>query len=66
MKYKDYYAALGVPFEQIVVTDTVPLRPGAPDNVVVLSLAGVLADSIRQIATGGSVSRGFSGENQLF
>ena len=35
-----------------------PAAPGAPDNVVVLSLAGVLADSIRQISTGGSVSRG--------
>ena len=55
-----------VPFEQIVVTDTVPLLPGAPDNVVVLSLAGVLADSIRQIATGGPATRGFSGENKLF
>jgi ribose-phosphate pyrophosphokinase len=55
-----------VPFEKIVVTDTVPLQPGAPDNVVVLSLAGVLADSIRQVATGGSVNRGFSGENMLF
>ena len=26
-------------FEQIVVTDTIPLRPGAPDNVRVLSCA---------------------------
>jgi ribose-phosphate pyrophosphokinase len=61
-----YETLAAVPFEQIVVTDTVPLRPGAPDNVVVLSLAGVLADSIRQIFTGGSVSREFSGANQLF
>jgi ribose-phosphate pyrophosphokinase len=61
-----YETLAGVAFEQIVVTDSVPLRPGAPDNVVVLSLAGVLADSIRQIFTGGSVSREFSGANQLF
>ena len=52
--------------EQIVVTDTVPLRPGAPDNVVVLSVAGLLADSITQIFTGGSLSRVFSGDNLLF
>ena len=25
------------PFERIVVTDTIPLRPGAPDNITVLS-----------------------------
>jgi ribose-phosphate pyrophosphokinase len=55
-----------VPFEQIVVTDTVPLAPGAPDNVKVLPLAPILADSIRQIFTGGSISEAFGGENQLF
>jgi ribose-phosphate pyrophosphokinase len=55
-----------VPFEQIVVTDTVPLPPGAPANVVRLSLAGVLADTIRQIGTGTPANRGFSGENKLF
>ncbi len=54
------------PFEQVVVTDTIPLRPGAPDNVVVLSCAGLLADTIRQIFTDGSVSAVFGGENQLF
>jgi ribose-phosphate pyrophosphokinase len=54
------------PFEQVVVTDTIPLRPGAPDNVVVLSCDGLLADTIRQIFTDGSVSAVFGGENQLF
>jgi ribose-phosphate pyrophosphokinase len=54
------------PFEQVVVTDTLPLRPGAPDNVVVLSTASLLADTIRQIFTDGSVSGVFGGENQLF
>ncbi|HTP20433.1 MAG TPA: ribose-phosphate pyrophosphokinase [Solirubrobacteraceae bacterium] len=54
------------PFEQVIVTDTIPLRDGAPDNVVVLSTAGLLADTIRQIFTDGSVSAVFGGENQLF
>jgi ribose-phosphate pyrophosphokinase len=53
-------------FEQIVCTDTIPLRPGAPDNVVVLSCAELLADTIKQIFTDGSVSAVFGGENQLF
>jgi ribose-phosphate pyrophosphokinase len=53
-------------FEQIVVTDTIPLRPGAPDNVRVLSCADLLTDSIRSIFTDDSVSQVFGGENQLF
>jgi ribose-phosphate pyrophosphokinase len=53
-------------FEQIVVTDTIPLPPGAPDNVRVLSAADLLSNSIRQIFTDGSVSDVFGGENQLF
>ena len=53
-------------FEQMVVTDTIPLPPGAPDNVVVLSCAELLTNSIRQIFTDGSVSDVFGGENQLF
>jgi ribose-phosphate pyrophosphokinase len=53
-------------FEKIVVTDTIPLRPGAPDNVTVLSCADLLTNSIRQIFTDGSVSDVFGGENQLF
>jgi len=53
-------------FEQIVVTDTIPLRPGAPDNIRVLSCAELLTDSIRRIFTDDSVSEVFGGENQLF
>jgi ribose-phosphate pyrophosphokinase len=53
-------------FEQIVVTDTLPLPPGAPENVRVLSCADLLTSSIRQIFTDGSVSDVFGGENQLF
>ena len=53
-------------FEQVIVTDTVTLRPGAPSNVKVLSCADLLTNSIRQIFTDGSVSEVFGGENQLF
>lgn len=52
--------------EKIVVTDTIPLRAGAPDNITVLSTSQTLADSIRRIFTDSSVSEIFSGENQLF
>jgi ribose-phosphate pyrophosphokinase len=58
------YESSGI--EKIVVTDTIPMRPGAPDNIVVLSTAQTLADSIRRIFTDDSVSEIFAGENQLF
>ena len=53
-------------FEEIVVTDTIPIRPGGPDNLRVLSCAELLTDSIRRIFTDDSVSEVFGGENQLF
>jgi ribose-phosphate pyrophosphokinase len=53
-------------FEQIVVTDTIPIRTGAPDNLRVLSCAELLTDSIRRIFTDDSVAEVFGGENQLF
>ncbi|MEA2247409.1 MAG: ribose-phosphate pyrophosphokinae [Solirubrobacteraceae bacterium] len=53
-------------FEQVVVTDTIPLRAGAPDNVRVLSTADLLTDCIRRIFTDDSVAEVFGGENQLF
>jgi ribose-phosphate pyrophosphokinase len=53
-------------FERIVVTDTIPLRAGAPANVSVLSCVGLLTDSIRRIFTGESVSEVFDGQNQMF
>jgi ribose-phosphate pyrophosphokinase len=53
-------------FEQVVVTDTIPLRPNAPEFVRVLPCADLLASSIREIFTDGSVSQVFGGENQLF
>ena len=53
-------------FEEVVVTDTIPLRDGAPTNIRVLSCADLLTDSIRRIFTDDSVSEVFGGENQLF
>jgi ribose-phosphate pyrophosphokinase len=53
-------------FQEIVVTDTIPLRPGAPDNIRLLSCADLLTDTIRGIFTDESVSEVFGGENQLF
>ena len=53
-------------FEQVVVTDTIPLRAGAPSNLNVLSVADILTDTIRRIFTDDSVSEVFGGENQLF
>jgi ribose-phosphate pyrophosphokinase len=61
-----YENIAGSGFEQVVVTDTVPLRAGAPDNIRVLSCAELLTDSIRRIFTDDSVSEVFGGENQLF
>jgi ribose-phosphate pyrophosphokinase len=55
-----------VPFEQIVVTDTIPLRHGAPANIIALPCADLLTDSIRRIFTDDSVSEVFGGETQLF
>jgi len=52
--------------ERIVVTDTVPLAPGAPENITVLHASQILADSIRRIFADDSVSEIFAGENQLF
>jgi ribose-phosphate pyrophosphokinase len=61
------YETLGKsPLSGIVVTDTVPLRSGAPDNIRVLTSTDILADSVRRIFTDDSVSEIFAGENQLF
>jgi len=54
------------PLSGIVVTDTVPLRGGAPDMIRVLTCADVLTDTVRRIFTDESVSDVFGGENQLF
>jgi ribose-phosphate pyrophosphokinase len=54
------------PLSGIVVTDTIPLRDGAPDLIRQLTCADILEDSIRRIFTDDSVSEIFAGENQLF
>ncbi len=52
--------------EEIVVTDTIPVESGRPENVRVLPCAELLTDSIRRIFVDDSVSEVFGGENQLF
>jgi ribose-phosphate pyrophosphokinase len=53
--------------DRLVVTDTVPVDPlTKPDNVEVLTVAGILADTISNVFTDDSVSAIFAGENQLF
>ena len=54
------------PLAGIVVTDTVPLRDGAPGMIRQLTCADILEDTIRRIFTDDSVSEIFAGENQLF
>ena len=54
------------PLSGIVVTDTVPLRQGAPDLIRQLTCTDILTDSIRRIFLDDSVSDIFAGENQLF
>jgi ribose-phosphate pyrophosphokinase len=63
----DAYATLAAsPFRRIVVTDTVPIRPGAPGCVEVVSCAGLLAATVSRIFTEDSVSDVFDGQNQVF
>jgi ribose-phosphate pyrophosphokinase len=55
------------PIEGIVITDTVPVnRLEAPPNLTVLSVAGLLAETIMNVFADDSVSAIFGGENQLF
>jgi ribose-phosphate pyrophosphokinase len=52
---------------QIVVTDTVPLDLlNKPDNMTVLPVGGLLAETIMNVFSDDSVSAIFGGENQLF
>jgi ribose-phosphate pyrophosphokinase len=51
----------------IIVTDTVPIDPlKRPDNLTVLSVGELLADTIMNVFADDSVSAIFGGENQLF
>jgi ribose-phosphate pyrophosphokinase len=56
----------GSPLAGIVVTDTVPLRNGAPGTIRVLTCADILTDSVRRIFRDDSVSAIFGGQNQIF
>ncbi len=52
---------------EIAVSDTVPIDPvRAPDKIVVRTVSGLLADTIRNVFSDESVSAIFAGENQLF
>jgi ribose-phosphate pyrophosphokinase len=54
-------------FEKVVVTDTVPVDElNKPDNIEVLSISGLLAETIQNVFSDDSVSAIFAGENQLF
>jgi ribose-phosphate pyrophosphokinase len=51
----------------IVVTDTVPIDPvKRPQNMTVLRISGLLAETIMNVFEDDSVSAIFGGENQLF
>jgi ribose-phosphate pyrophosphokinase len=51
----------------IAVTDTVPIGElNRPDKVTVLTISGILAETIENVFSDESVSAIFAGENQLF
>ena len=51
----------------ILVTDTVPIDPRErPDNLTVLTVSGLLAETMMNVFADDSVSAIFGGENQLF
>ena len=54
-------------FAGIVVTDTVPIDPlSKPDNMTILTVAPLLAETMMNVFADDSVSAIFGGENQLF
>jgi ribose-phosphate pyrophosphokinase len=53
--------------DSVIVTDTVPVDPiTKPDKVEILSISGILAETIQNVFADDSVSAIFAGENQLF
>ena len=57
----------GADISGLVVTDTVPIDPlQRPENVTVLTVSGILAETITNVFSDESVSAIFGGENQLF
>lgn len=52
---------------EVVVTDTLPLKEGEPRSKIrALTIAPILASTIKNVFTDASVSEVFMGENQLF
>jgi ribose-phosphate pyrophosphokinase len=52
---------------EVVVTDTLPLKEGEPRSKIrTLTIAPILASTIKNVFTDASVSEVFMGENQLF
>lgn len=45
--------------EEMVIADTIELNPGAPDNITQISIAPLLAETIRRIDSGKSISEIF-------
>jgi ribose-phosphate pyrophosphokinase len=57
----------GSPIKEVLVTDTLPLKRDEPRNKIrVLTIAPILASTIRNVFFDDSVSEVFMGENQLF
>ena len=53
--------------KEVVVTDTLPLKSGRPrSKIKTLTIAPILASTIKNVFTDASVSEVFMGENQLF
>jgi ribose-phosphate pyrophosphokinase len=55
------------PLKEVVVTDSLPLKEDEPQSKIrTLTIAPILASTIRNVFTDDSVSAVFMGENQLF
>jgi len=55
------------PLDSVIVTDTVPIDPlTKPDNMTVLTVAPLLAETITNVFADDSVSAIFGGDTQLF
>lgn len=49
--------------DEVIVTDSVPAKSGAPKKITVLSISPLLADAIKRIHTGKSISELFRQKN---
>ena len=43
-------------FDEVIVTDTIPMQKNIPHNVVQISIAPLLAEAIRRVQNGDSLS----------